>query len=299
MTAKPARFLLCFGLGFSARALVRRLDRSQWSVFATATSADKADKLRRVDGLETCVFDGTAPSMAVREALSKATHIVVSAPPDERGDPVLLHHADDIALAPHLAWIGYLSTVGVYGDRQGGWIDETTEPNPMQTRSRYRHEAELAWQALAARAGKRCVLFRLAGIYGPGRSAIDNVRSGRARRIIKTGQRFNRIHVEDIARVVEASMNGRGIHDVYNLADDEASPPEDVIAYAAELLGEPMPPAVPFDDPSIGEMARSFYAESKRVRNDRIKADLGIALAFPTYREGLAAIAAAKPAQRD
>lgn len=293
MTAARDRCLLCFGLGFSARALLRRLDRGRWRVFATATSEAKAAALKREAGIEACVFDGSAPSPAVAAALEEATDVLVSAPPDASGDPVLRQHGRDIAAAPRLGWIGYLSTVGVYGDRQGGWIDETTAPNPMQDRSRHRLDAERAWQRVAAAAGKRCVLFRLAGIYGPGRSAIDNVRSGRARRIIKPGQKFNRIHVDDIARVVEASMTGRGAFDVYNLADDEAAPPEDVIAYAADLLGLPLPPAVAYDDPSLGEMTRSFFSESKLVRNDRIKQDLGVRLAYPTYREGLAAIAKA------
>lgn len=283
---KPSRSLLLFGYGFSAAALVKRLDRSKWSLFATATSEAKVARLSAA-GIEATMFNGSAPSGAVRAALREATHILVSAPPDESGDPVLNQHADDIQSAPRLEWIGYLSTIGVYGDRQGAWIDETALPNPMQDRSRYRYDAELAWQSLAERAGKRCVLFRLAGIYGPGRSAVDNVRSGRARRVVKPGQRFNRIHVEDIARAVEASMNGCGTFDVYNLADDEAAPPENVIAHAAELLGKPPPPVVPFDDPSISAMQRSFYAESKLVRNDRLKRDLGITLAYPTYREGL------------
>lgn len=290
-TTTDRPFLLCFGMGFSAMALVELLDRSQWRIAATATTAEKAERISKRYGIEASVFDGSAPSQGVRQALQQATHILVSAPPDEAGDPVLLHHAADIVGAPHLAWIGYLSTIGVYGDHKGGWLDETTPENPMQGRSRWRRDAEIAWQRLGADRGTKCVLFRLAGIYGPGRSAIENVRSGRARRIIKPGQKFNRIHVEDIAAVVHASMQGRGAFDIYNLADDEPSPPEDVIVHAASLLGMPTPPAIPFDDPSISEMQRSFYSESKLVRNDRIKHDLGVRLAYPTYREGLAAIA--------
>lgn len=294
MTEKNAErpFLLCFGMGFSAMALVERLDRAEWRIAATATTPEKSERIAKRYGIEASVFDGSAPSQGVRSALLEATHIVVSAPPDEAGDPVLLQHAADIAAAPRLQWIGYLSTIGVYGDHKGGWLDETTPENPMQDRSRWRREAEMAWQRLGSERGTKCVLFRLAGIYGPGRSAIENVRSGRARRIIKPGQKFNRIHVEDIAAVVHAAMLGRGAYDVYNLADDEPSPPEDVIVHAAELLAMPTPPAIAFDDPSISEMQRSFYSESKLVRNDRIKQDLGVRLAYPTYREGLAAIAA-------
>lgn len=291
MTDRAPNRLFCFGIGFSAQALIRRLDRHSWAVAGTVTSDRTAFDLRRLAAIEAFVFDGSRPVAGLRETLAEATHLLVSVPPGAAGDPVLLHHAADIAAASRLGWIGYLSTIGVYGDRGGEWVDETCEPQPTSERSRHRRDAEIAWQRLAADSGKRCVLFRLAGIYGPGRSAIDTVRSGRAKRIVKPGQKFNRIHVDDIARVLEASMQGKGTSDVYNLADDEPSPPQDVIAYAATLLGAPMPPAVPFDDPSLGAMTRSFFGESKLVRNDLVKSDLGLQLAYPTYREGLAAIA--------
>ena len=291
MTGRPPNRLFCFGIGFSAQALIRRLDRHAWAIAGTVTSDAAAFELRRHHAIEAFVFDGSRPVAGLRDTLADATHLLVSVPPGAAGDPVLIHHAADIAAAAHLGWIGYLSTIGVYGDRDGEWIDESVEPQPTSDRSRYRRDAEIAWQQLAADSAKRCLLFRLAGIYGPGRSAIDTVRSGRAKRIIKPGQKFNRIHVDDIARVLEASMGGKGTSNVYNLADDEPSPPQDVIAYAAPLLGLPMPPAVPFDDPSLGAMTRSFFGESKLVRNDLVKADLDIQLAYPTYRDGLAAIA--------
>lgn len=291
MRAVAPKALFCFGIGFSARALIERLDRKEWSVAGTVTSDESAFELRERRDIEAFVFDGTRPVPGLRESLSTASHVLVSVPPGINGDPVLEHHGDDIRKAARLGWIGYLSTIGVYGDRGGEWVDESSEPQPTSQRSRWRRDAELQWLALGNATGKRCVLFRLAGIYGPGRSAIDNVRSGKAKRIIKPGQRFNRIHVDDIARVLEASMAGAGTSTVYNLADDEPAPPQDVIAHAAVLLGAPMPPAVPYDDPSLGAMTRSFFSESKLVRNDLLKKDLGIELAYPSYRQGLAAIA--------
>jgi nucleoside-diphosphate-sugar epimerase len=188
-----------------------------------------------------------------------------------------------------LEWIGYLSTTGVYGDRAGGWVDETAELRPVNARSRWRVEAEAAWAA----SGLPVEIFRLAGIYGPGRSAFDRLREGRAQRIVKQGQIFSRIHVDDIAAALAASIAAPRPAVVWNLADDEPAPPEDVIAYAAELLGLPVPPAIPFEEAELSPMARSFYAESKRVSNRRLRETLGVALAHPTYREGLRAILAA------
>ncbi len=191
-----------------------------------------------------------------------------------------------------LAWLGYLSTTGVYGDHQGGWVGESTPLAPSTRRGRWRMEAEAAWQALAAETGLPLHIFRLAGIYGPGRGPFEKVRQGTARRIIKPGQVFSRIHVEDIAQVLEASIARPNPGAAYNLCDDDPAPPEDVIAHAAELLGLPVPPAIPFDEAEMTPMARSFYAESKRVRNDRIKKELGVDLLYPDYRSGLAALLA-------
>jgi nucleoside-diphosphate-sugar epimerase len=228
----------------------------------------------------------------VRELLEGSTHILVSVPPDLEGDAVLRHFREDIAALPDLAWIGYLSTVGVYGDHKGQWVDEDSPAQPIHERSLRRLEAERAWLAFGAERGARVEVFRLSGIYGPGRSVIDNLKAGTARRIVKPGQVFNRIHVDDIAVVLAAAIDKYTGHRVYNVSDDEPSPPEDVVAYAAELLGLPVPPAIPLDEAGLGAMAASFWAESKRVRNWRIRRELGVELIYPTYREGLRALAA-------
>lgn len=283
------KHLICFGFGFSARALAPRLKARGWRVTGTSRNVDGAARIKS-QGYEALNFDGSAPSDMVRAALQSATHLVISAPPGESGDPVLKWHRADIETAENLQWIGYLSTIGVYGDQGGAWVDETMPVRPQSERSKRRLEAERAWLGLA-RSNRRVQVFRLAGIYGPGRGAIDQILSGRARRIVKPGQVFNRIHVEDIAGTVEAAIETGGTHDVYNVTDDEPAPPQDVLVYAAELLGRPAPPEIPFNEAELSEMARSFYCELKRVNNDRIKEDLGVQLRYPTYREGLAAIA--------
>jgi nucleoside-diphosphate-sugar epimerase len=217
--------------------------------------------------------------------------------PDEAGDPVLLAGAGAIAeAAPRIAWAGYLSTTGVYGDHAGAWVDETTPLTAGTRRGEMRVAAEAAWEALAARSGLPLHIFRLAGIYGPGRGPFEKVRDGTARRIVKPGQVFSRTHVEDIAQVLHASILRPNPGAAYNVCDDDPAPPEDVLAHAAELLGLPPPPEVPYDEAEMSPMARSFYAESKRVRNDRIKDELGVVLRYPTYREGLAALLAEDPA---
>jgi nucleoside-diphosphate-sugar epimerase len=283
------RHLFCFGLGYSARALARRLQRAGWRVGGTARTQAGADALA-AEGFDACVFDGSSPGPGVAEAAAKATHILVSVPPDPEGDPVLRHHIEDLASASALAWVGYLSTIGVYGDRGGAWVDETTPLNPTSERSRRRVEAEEAWLALGKRAGARVAIFRLAGIYGPGRSAFQRLREGTAQRIVKPGQVFNRIHVEDIAAALSASIGGAGTFQVYNVTDDEPAPPQDVIAFAADLLQMPPPPAIALEDANLSPMAASFYGENKRISNARLRTDLAVALKFPSYREGLRAI---------
>lgn len=238
----------------------------------------------------TCIGMGFS-ACALASRLAETTHLLLSAPPGPNGDPLLAWHAADVRRAPQLEWIGYLSTIGVYGDHGGAWIDETTPATPRPGRSQARLDAENAWLKLAAATDKRVQIFRLPGIYGPGRSAIDQLRAGTAKRIVKPGQVFNRIHVDDIAAVLAAAADGRGRHSHYNLADDEPAPAEDVVAFAAGLIGVPAPPQVPFEAAQLSAMARSFYEEAKRVRNDRIKQDLGVRLQYPTYREGLRAIA--------
>jgi nucleoside-diphosphate-sugar epimerase len=280
--------LFCFGYGYSAQALAGRLTSRDVVVAGTRTSPPSEPE----PGVTLAAYQGDAPSAEVRGLLAGATHVLVSVPPDLEGDAVLRHFRDDIAALPGLAWIGYLSTVGVYGDHKGAWVDEDSPTNPIHERSLRRLEAERAWLAFAEEANARVEVFRLSGIYGPGRSVIDNLKAGTARRIVKPGQVFNRIHVDDIAAVLAAAIDKDTGHRIYNVSDEEPSPPEDVVAYAAELLGLAVPPAVPLEEAGLGAMAASFWAESKRVRNTRIRRDLGVELIYPTYREGLRALAA-------
>lgn len=273
------KVLLSIGHGYSAQALARRLLPLGWRVIGTTRSAEKADRLAR-EGVEPIVWPGGPLPLA------EATHLLSSVGPDGTGDPVLARAREALAAARHLEWVGYLSTIGVYGDHKGGWVDEDTPLAPATERGRERVRAEAAWAAL----GLPLHVFRLAGIYGPGRGPFAKVRAGTARRIIKPGQVFNRMHVEDIAATLEASIRRPDPGRVYNLCDDAPAPPEVVIEHAAKLLGVPVPDAVPFETADLTPMARSFYAESKRVRNDRIKTELGVRLTYPTYREGLAAL---------
>lgn len=271
--------LLSIGHGYSARALARLLLPEGWRIIATTRSAAKAEMLR-AEGVEAMVWTGGELPLA------EATHVLTSVAPDGSGDPVLAAQRNALCAAQHLEWVGYLSTVGVYGDHGGGWVDEDTPLTPTTTRGVQRVAAEAGWQAL----GLPLHIFRLAGIYGPGRGPFEKVRDGSARLVIKPGQVFSRIHVEDIAQVLAASIAAPNPGRVYNVCDDAPSPPEDVLAYAAELLGLPRPPEVPFDPASMTPMAASFYAENKRVRNDRIKTELGVSLRYPDYRAGLEAM---------
>ena len=281
--------LFCFGLGYSATFLARQLMANGWRITGTCRSRDHQIELSRL-GIEAHMFDRDRPLGNLPQLLSSATHLLSSVPPDEKGDAVLdLHRAEIDAASPRLAWIGYLSTTGVYGDRDGGWVDEMSELNPTGERGRRRVEAEGRWLGLSQPAH----LFRLAGIYGPGSSALDTVREGRAKRIIKPGQIFSRIHVADIAQVLEASMARPHPGAAYNVCDDDPAPPSDVLSFAAALLNLPPPPEVPFDEAELSPMARSFYDDNKRVRNSRIKRELGVALHYPSYRVGLPAILAA------
>jgi nucleoside-diphosphate-sugar epimerase len=280
--------LFCFGLGFSALALAERLMGAGWRIAGTCRGADKARALA-ARGIDAFRFDRDRPLGDAAAALAGATHLLSSVPPDEWGDPVLDRHGPDIA-ASRLAWIGYFSTTGVYGDHAGGTVDENAALTPSGSRGRRRVAAEAAWLELWHRHGLPVHLFRLAGIYGPGRSALDTVRRGQARRIVKPGQVFSRIHVDDIATVLAASIARPNPGAAYNVCDDDPAPPQDVIAYACELLDAPMPPEIPFEQAELSPMARSFYADNKRVGNARIKRELGVRLAYPSYRAGLQAL---------
>ncbi|MEO0390052.1 MAG: SDR family oxidoreductase [Pseudomonadota bacterium] len=274
--------LLSLGHGYSARALAQRLIPLGWRIIGTTRSAEKAAQIAAT-GVEPLVW----PGADLQNALDDASHLLVSAGPGPDGDPALAQAGAAIA-AGQFDWVGYLSTTGVYGDHQGGWVDEETPLTPSTQRGQARVEAEAQWQAL----NLPLHIFRLAGIYGPGRGPFAKVRSGTARRIVKPGQVFSRTHVEDIAQVLAASIAAPAPGTAYNVCDDDPAPPEDVIAYAAKLLGLPVPPAIPFDQADMTPMARSFYAESKRVQNKRIKTDLGVQLLYPSYKDGLNALIA-------
>ena len=280
-------FLLCFGLGFSAWTFARTMQAQGWRVMGTCRDAGKAAALSR-RGIECAVFADDRPLEA--DLVRSVTHCLISIPPGNgnEADVVLRLHGDDLAAA-RPSWIGYLSTTGVYGDYKGEWVDEDSPCLPTQLRSQSRLEAEGQWRSFGTRHGVPLSVFRLAGIYGPGRSALDMARAGRAHRIIKPGQVFSRIHVTDIAAALQASCASSSAS-VYNVCDDDAAPPQDVVAYACELLDVPVPAAVPFDEAVLSPMARSFYADNKRVSNQRIKTELSVALRYPTYREGLRAI---------
>ena len=284
------RTLLVLGHGYTAMALSDRLLAEGWAIIGTTRSPEKAAKLA-ARGVEPLIWPGTplAPTLA------RATHLLASIGANAGGDPVLAAHGPEIATAAlHIAWAGYLSTTGVYGDHQGGWVDEDTPLTPTTQRGCWRVLAESQWRAIT---GLPVHIFRLAGIYGPGRGPFEKVRDGSARLIIKKDQFMSRAHVDDIAAVLHASILNPAPGAAYNICDDEPTPPEVVLRYAARLLNLPDPPEVPFEMAEMNPMARSFYSESKKVRNDKIKRDLGVQLAYPTYRENLAAILASGQTQ--
>ncbi|MBM7068973.1 SDR family oxidoreductase [Actibacterium sp. 188UL27-1] len=274
--------LLSLGHGYSAKALATLLLSRGWTIIGTTRSAEKAKTLRA-----TGVDPRTVPGDNLTADLARATHLLISASPDENGDPFLPLIFDALKTRKP-GWIGYLSTTGVYGDHQGGWVDEDTPCTPGNTRGKWRARAEQQWLDHGAH------IFRLAGIYGPGRGPFAKVRNGTARRIIKPNQVFGRIHVDDIAQTVAASIAAPNPGRIYNVCDDEPAPPEDVLGYAAELLGLPLPPEEDFETAEMTPMARSFYAESRRVRSNRIKDELGVTLHYPDYRAGLKALLAAE-----
>jgi nucleoside-diphosphate-sugar epimerase len=285
--------LICFGLGYCAEHFIGvfgdRFDR----IVGTVRGAERAAMLRAhpADRLQALVFDGTSATPEGKSAIGKADHALVSIPPSEHGDPALAVFGEALAHARHLRSIVYLSTVGVYGDHGGGWVDEETPPRPSSARGRERLAAEQAWQDIGARAGAAVAILRLAGIYGPGQNALVQLACGHARRIVKAGQVFNRIHVGDIAQAIDAAL-ARKAAGIFNVADDEPTPPGDPLAFAAQLLGRAPPPEVSFDKaaPSMTPMALTFWRDCRRVKNDKLKRELGVSLLYPTYREGLRAL---------
>lgn len=292
--------LLVFGLGYSSRATIRAAGTRYDRITATVRSADRAAALSAapVEGHAVSVlpFDGSAVPDALAAAIASADDILVSAPPGEAGDPVLRAARDMLAAHPPKG-VAYLSTVGVYGDHGGGWVDEATPAKPASIRSRERLEAEQAWQAFGEAHDVPVAILRLSGIYGPGQNALVNLARGTARRIIKPGQVFNRIHVNDIAQAVLASFDRR-FSGIVNVTDDEPSAPQDVVEEAARILGVPVPPDIPFEQSGLSEMGRSFYDECKRVRNDRLKGELSVKLLYPNYRVALRALAAGGDGRR-
>lgn len=276
--------LFVFGTGFSSRAFIEECrDRFDW-IGGTTRSEEKAEALKDM-GVAPFLFNGEDQGDGIAEALQTATHVLVSIAPNETGDPVLNQHGDDIA-AGRPGWLGYLSTVGVYGNHDGAWVDEDTPCRPVSKRSVQRVAAETAWLDFSAQHGVPVQIFRLSGIYGPGRNTFENFRKGRARRLVKPGQVFNRIHVADIAGALKLAIE-RPETRIYNITDDEPAPPQDVVTYAAELLGVTPPPEIPFETADLTPMARSFYGENKRVSNARIKTELGYAFRYPNYRVAL------------
>ncbi|UYW28808.1 SDR family oxidoreductase [Methylorubrum extorquens] len=281
--------LFVFGLGFSARHFAER-ERARFNaVRATVTEPERARSLAAETGFTLRAFGPEADDPRIAEDLADTDVLLISAPPGRDGDTVLARYRDTIAKS-RIGWIGYLSTIGVYGDQGGAWIDETTPATPKSARSRDRLAVETAWLALGAETGKAVQVFRLSGIYGPGRNPIVKLRDGRTQRIVKPGQVFNRIHVADIAATLAASIERPRGGAVYNVTDDEPAPPQTVTEHAARLTGLPLPPEVDFETADLSPMARSFYGENKRARNRLIREELGVQLAFPTYREGLAAL---------
>ena len=287
--------LFVFGIGYTAGHYLA--ERPALVASGTVRAPEKAKALRAA-GVEAHVFDEPVADPGIEPALARTERLLVSVQPGSRGDPVLSRFGESIARADALRHIVYLSTVGVYGDHGGAWIDEPTQPVPSSDRGAARLAAEDAWLALGQRADKHVAVLRLAGIYGPGRNALNDLRNGEARRIDKPGQVFNRIHVGDIGRAIDAAFAYGGPRRCWNVTDDEPAPAPDVIAFAAGLMGVAPPPLIPFAEAPLSEMARSFYAANRRVSNRALREELGVALAYPTYREGLNALWKAREPSR-
>jgi len=280
--------LFCFGLGYSGQVIGALLKAQGWKVSGTTRDSDSKERLEQ-DGFTMHLFDDD--HQISPDVLDDVSHILLSIPPDEAGDPVFLQYSNALAArAENIEWVGYLSTTGVYGDRQGEWVDENSPLTPSTKRGEKRLKAETDWLALYESSHLPVHLFRLAGIYGSGSNQLEKVAAGTAKRRIKPGQVFSRIHVDDIAGIVIASMKKPNPGQAYNVCDDEAGPPQDVVTYAAHLLNMEPPPEVIFDPNDMTAMGLSFFAESKRVSNEKVKSELGYVFKFPTYREGLKAL---------
>lgn len=284
------KHLFCFGYGYCCDYLAHDLIGSGqgWQISGTTRDRDKRDSLRK-RGIKSYIFDIGKPLPDALYILRDATHILISTPPDDEGDPTFTTCAQDILKLPNIEWIGYLSTTGAYGDRAGGLVDETAEIRPSTIRGSRRAKAEKQWLSLFQSHQLPVHVFRLAGIYGPGRSALDSVRAGVARRIDKPGHAFSRIHVEDIVQVLKASMVKPAPGEIYNLCDDEPVPSHIVIDYACQLLGLPSPPLIPFEKADLAPITLSFYADNKRICNNKIKESLGVDLKYKNFRDGLKA----------
>jgi nucleoside-diphosphate-sugar epimerase len=282
--------LVCFGFGYCAEHFIAEFGSKFELVIGTVRSTERAGILNayQAGAVRAVVFDGVRVAPELHGAIAASDYALISIPPSTYGDPVLAACGHALTAGRNLRSVVYLSTVGVYGDHGGGWVDEQTPPAPRSERSRWREAAELAWQQFGAQHGVPVVILRLAGIYGPGQNALVALARGKARRIVKQDQVFNRIHVGDIAQAIEAAF-ARRASGVFNVADDEPSPPADPIMFAAELIGRAPPPEIPFAQaaPSMSEMGLSFWQECRRVRNVKLKRELGVTLRYPTYREGL------------
>ncbi len=282
--------LFAFGLGYVARRVLARLPGVEAS---GATRDPETARAWRRDGVAAWAVDDRSAQPALEAALRGADTLLVSAPPDENGDPALQRFGAAIAAAPALARVVHLSSVGVYGDRGGAWVDESSAPSPGSPRARRRLAAEGDWRAFGQARGASVDILRLAGIYGPGRNALEKLQRGEARRIVKPGQVFNRIHVDDVAAVAVRLVEAGGPGGLWNVADEEPAPPEDVIAFAAELIGVAAPPEEDFAFARLTPMARSFYDDNRRVDVGKLRRELGYRWLYPTYRDGLRALAEA------
>ena len=288
--------LICFGFGYCAEHFVATFGQKFDRVVGTMRGKERAAVLNAYPGrLQALVFDGKVPTPELKGAVAEANYALVSVPPGDNGDAVVAVFGDDLASAKHLRSIVYLSTVGVYGDHGGAWVDEQTPPQPVLARSRKRLAAEEAWQDLGKHLGVAVTILRLAGIYGPGQNALIQLARGQGRRVVKAGQVFNHIHVADIAQAIDAAFT-RAASGIFNVADDEPAPPGDPVAFAAQLMEVVAPPEIAFADArqAMSPMALSFWQDCRRVRNDKLKRELGVALRYPTYREGLRALFAEK-----